>query len=170
MFVPANDTSFFPHCQYHVPQSLSTSNCPLWNVVARGSRFQTICVLPLPAIMPKLQRGVYAKIGYPLELVIEGDLFHFEVSGQTRMVYRSESRPHLIAKIMPASGSPNWREGWDQNDRWLCLLWSAWLSSLWSAWPSSAEKSHAWGFRAHPRLGFCYRCDTEPPGLLCDDG
>ena len=39
----------------------------------------------------------------------------FKVSGATRMIYECATRPQAVAKVMPATTSQNWREGWDQN-------------------------------------------------------
>ena len=65
--------------------------------------------------MPKLARGCYEKIGYPKTIVVEGETFNYIGSGSTRMVYASELRPDVIAKVMPANSSRHWRPSWDQN-------------------------------------------------------
>ena len=66
--------------------------------------------------MPKLARGCYEKIGFPLKFNLGDETFVFQGGGATRMVYGSETRPHVVAKTMPAQSSKHGRPAWDQNE------------------------------------------------------
>ena len=79
--------------------------------------------------MPALPRGVYEKHGYSKQFEMNDELFQYEASGQTRMLYRSVRRPELVAKVMPSQRSNIWREGWDQNSKEARILGQ--LSNIW---------------------------------------
>ncbi len=84
----------------------------------------------VPSIMPKLARGVYEKIGYPRSFHFDGLAFAYKAPGQTRMLYVCEEAA-VVAKVLPASSSPNWQTGWDQNEVEAHAL--AKLSGVWWA-------------------------------------
>lgn len=65
--------------------------------------------------MPNLARGCYEKKGYPPEFIFQGDLYAYEVSGGTRMLYANVRNPGLVAKCMPSKCSKLWKPGWTQN-------------------------------------------------------
>ena len=65
--------------------------------------------------MPKLERGIYEKYGYPRAINISGDHYTYAASGQTRMMYLCANRPDVIAKLMPSPWSQYYELGWVQN-------------------------------------------------------
>ena len=65
--------------------------------------------------MPKLQKGIYEKYGYPKAIKVGGDSYDYATSGQTRMLYVSNTHSDRVAKVMPASISAHYQPGWVQN-------------------------------------------------------
>ena len=52
--------------------------------------------------MPKLVRGCYEKHGYPLEFILQREVYAYEASGATRMLYANSRNPNIVAKVLPA--------------------------------------------------------------------
>ena len=65
---------------------------------------------------------LYSKIGYMQTMRIGHDEWDHLASGCTRAVFECRSRPNVIAKVMPARSSQNWRSGYDQNEIEASLL------------------------------------------------
>ena len=81
-----------------------------------SSPSSSLALLLIKTDMPQMEKGCYEKVGYQRNLLYKGETFLFEVSGATRMVYRSVQRPNVVAKVMPAQASLLWKQDWKQND------------------------------------------------------